>query len=107
LASGSFNGTAADEQVAEGAQTGNWTVTVELNETVGTITIGIAAYAASEPEAEPTGDSTPGDNATADNGTALGNQTADSGGFGIPGFELAALVGAGAIAMALAARRRR
>jgi hypothetical protein len=93
-----------DTVVIEQAGGGTWTITVLLTDATGSLRMAIQPY-----EAPPSPDAsadTDG-NATVHNGTALGNQTADDGAFGIPGFELAALVAAGAVAVALAARRRR
>jgi hypothetical protein len=98
-------GDSNDTVTVEESTAGNWTITIVLADATGDLSVSIRPLLPPEPVTTPAAEG----NATAedDNGTALDNQTADSGGFGIPGFELVALVAAGAIAMALAARRRR
>jgi hypothetical protein len=97
-------GDANDTVVVEEAAAGNWTITVSFTGAIGNVSMSIQPFAPPSPAAVGPGDD---GNATVDNGTALGNQTADDGAFGIPGFELAALVAAGAIAVAASAARRR
>jgi hypothetical protein len=97
---------AMGDLVVDAPAAGNWTLRLDARNATGNVSVSIAPYTppAPEPVPEPMNQTAPDDNGTA---LETGQPADDEGALGIPGFELAALVAAGAIAVAASAARRR